>query len=133
MSSKGVNKVLLIGNVCQDPELRYTKEQLPVANMSVATNDFRKGEKVTEYHKCVAFGDLVEKFIKPYLKKGNTVYIEGSLQTNSFTDKQTGVTKYSTQIVVRDLQSISNKRVEEKTEEPDQQTPEEFLDDDIPF
>ena len=75
---KGVNKVLLIGNVCQDPEIRYTKEQLPVANMSVATNDFRKGEKVTEWHKCVAFGDLVEKFIKPYLKKGTLFILRGA-------------------------------------------------------
>ena len=134
---KGVNKVLLIGNVCQDPEIRYTAKELPVANITVATNDVKKGEKVSEYHKCVAFGDLVDNFIKPYLKKGAPVYIEGSLQTSSYTDKTTGVKKYSTQIVIRDLQDLGGKRedspAQQQPQEKKQPSTFEDFDDDIPF
>ena len=134
---KGVNKVLLIGNVCQDPEIRYTAKELPVANITVATNDVKKGEKVSEYHKCVAFGDLVDNFIKPYLKKGAPVYIEGSLQTSSYTDKTTGIKKYSTQIVIRDLQDLGGKRqdspAQQQAQEKKQPSTFEDFDDDIPF
>lgn len=131
---KGINKVLIIGNVCQDPEIRYTAKELPVANITVATNEVKKGEKVAEYHKCVAFGDLVEKFIKPYLKQGAPVYIEGSLQTTSYTDKTSGVKKYSTQIVVRDLQDLGGKKQESSQEQTQQPTfKKEEFDDDIPF
>tara|TARA_R100001594_G_C3931690_1_gene238325 strand:- start:263 stop:661 length:399 start_codon:yes stop_codon:yes gene_type:complete len=131
---KGINKVLLIGNVCQDPEIRYTGKELAVANITVATNEIKKGEKVAEYHKCVAFGDLVENFIKPYLKQGAPVYIEGSLQTSNYTDKTTGVKKYSTQIIIRDLQDLGGKKKEEPQEQPQKPTfKEEDFNDDIPF
>tara|TARA_R100000808_G_scaffold24974_1_gene60054 strand:- start:1730 stop:2188 length:459 start_codon:yes stop_codon:yes gene_type:complete len=151
---KGLNKVLLIGNLGADPDIRYTQDNAPVANFTVATNEYSsKKEQITEWHKCVAFGragdknNLVERYIKPYLKKGSSVYIEGSLQTTSYTDRD-GVKKYSTQIVVRELQGLSSSaqgdsqeappKPAETRQEPPQEAAQQFnpsedFDDDIPF
>lgn len=104
MASKGVNKVILVGNLGQDPEIRYMPGGGAVANISIATseswNDKTTGEQKekTEWHRVVIFGKLAE-IAGEYLKKGSQVYIEGALQTRKWTD-QSGVDKYTTEIVV---------------------------------
>lgn len=104
MASKGVNKVILVGNLGQDPEIRYMPSGGAVANISIATSESWKdkatGEQKekTEWHRVVIFGKLAE-IAGEYLKKGSQVYIEGTLQTRKWTD-QAGVDKYTTEIVV---------------------------------
>lgn len=104
MASKGVNKVILVGNLGQDPEVRYMPGGGAVANVSIATSESWKdkatGEQKekTEWHRVVIFGKLAE-IAGEYLKKGSQVYIEGALQTRKWTD-QSGVDKYTTEIVV---------------------------------
>lgn len=104
MASKGVNKVILVGNLGQDPEVRYMPSGGAVANISIATSESWKdkatGEQKekTEWHRVVIFGKLAE-IAGEYLKKGSQVYIEGALQTRKWTD-QAGVDKYTTEIVV---------------------------------
>lgn len=107
--TKGVNKVILVGNVGQDPEVRYSQSGSAVATLSVATSESWKdknGEKQerTEWHRCKAFGKLAE-IVGEYVKKGRQVYIEGSLRTEKFTDKQ-GVEKYATDVVLDELQLL---------------------------
>lgn len=104
MAQRGVNKVILVGTLGQDPEVRYMQGNKAVANLSLATNeswrDKQTGEmkKKTEWHRVVLFGKLAE-VAGEYLKKGAQVYIEGQLRTRKWTD-QTGVEKYTTEIVV---------------------------------
>ena len=104
MASRGVNKVILVGNLGQDPEIRYMPNGGAVANMTLATSeswrDKATGEQKekTEWHRVVLFGKLAE-VAGEYLKKGSQVYIEGALQTRKWTD-QAGVEKYTTEIVV---------------------------------
>jgi len=97
-----VNKVILIGNLGADPELKYTRSNRPVCNLSLATNEVFKdktGQKQerTEWHRVTVWGDSAENCSK-YLAKGRTVYIEGSLQTRSWDDKE-GKKRYSTEVV----------------------------------
>jgi len=104
MASRGVNKVILVGNLGQDPEVRYMPNGGAVANITLATSeswrDKQTGEtkEKTEWHRVVLFGKLAE-VAGEYLRKGSQVYIEGSLQTRKWTD-QAGVEKYTTEIVV---------------------------------
>lgn len=104
MSSRGVNKVLLVGNLGQDPEIRYMPNGGAVANISLATSeswrDKQTGEnrEVTEWHRVVLFGKLAE-VAGEYLRKGSQVYIEGQLRTRKWQD-QSGQDKYSTEVVV---------------------------------
>lgn len=104
MASRGVNKVILIGHLGQDPEVRYMPNGGAVATLSLATSetwrDKQSGEQKekTEWHRIVLFGKLAE-IAGEYLRKGSQVYIEGSLQTRKWTD-QAGVEKYTTEIVV---------------------------------
>ncbi|KQN60709.1 MULTISPECIES: single-stranded DNA-binding protein [Rahnella] len=104
MASRGVNKVILVGNLGQDPEIRYMPNGGAVANMTLATSeswrDKATGEQKekTEWHRVVLFGKLAE-VAGEYLKKGSQVYIEGALQTRKWTD-QAGVEKYTTEVVV---------------------------------
>ncbi|WP_413736116.1 single-stranded DNA-binding protein [Sodalis sp. RH21] len=104
MASRGVNKVILVGNLGQDPEVRYMPNGGAVANMTLATSeswrDKQTGEtkEKTEWHRVVLFGKLAE-VAGEYLKKGSQVYIEGALQTRKWTD-QAGVEKYTTEVVV---------------------------------
>lgn len=104
MASRGVNKVILIGNLGQDPEVRYMPNGGAVANITLATSeswrDKATGEQKekTEWHRVVLFGKLAE-VAGEYLKKGSQVYIEGALQTRKWTD-QAGVEKYTTEVVV---------------------------------
>lgn len=104
MASRGVNKVILVGNLGQDPEVRYMPNGGAVANITLATSeswrDKATGEQKekTEWHRVVLFGKLAE-IANEYLRKGSQVYIEGALQTRKWTD-QAGVEKYTTEIVV---------------------------------
>lgn len=104
MASRGVNKVILVGHLGQDPEVRYLPNGGAVANITLATSeswrDKATGEQKekTEWHRVVLFGKLAE-IAGEYLRKGSQVYIEGTLQTRKWTD-QAGVEKYTTEIVV---------------------------------
>ena len=100
-----VNKVILVGNLGRDPEIRSMPNGDRIANLSIATSetwrDKSSGERKekTEWHRVVIFNDNLVKVAEQYLKKGSKVYIEGSIQTRKWTDQQ-GVEKYSTEIVV---------------------------------
>jgi single-strand DNA-binding protein len=104
---KSVNKVILVGNVGKDPEVRYSQSGTPVANFSLATNERFKDrndewQDRTEWHNIVAWQRLAE-IVGEYVAKGSKVYIEGKLQTTSWEDRQSGERKYRTEIVARDL------------------------------
>ena len=102
MASRGVNKVILVGNVGNDPEVRYMPNGNAVANVSVATSDSWKDKNTgdqqerTEWHRVVFFNRLAE-IVEQYIKKGSKLYLEGRLQTRSW--EQDGVKRYSTEIV----------------------------------
>lgn len=107
-----VNKVILIGRLGADPEVRFTQEGTMVANLRLATNEYRKdknGERVerTEWHRVVTFGRLAE-VCQSYLAKGKLVYIEGRLQTRSWEDKE-GNKRSTTEIVAATLQMLDGK------------------------
>ena len=101
-----VNKVILIGNLGADPEIRRTQDGRPIANLSVATSeswrDKNSGERreKTEWHRVVIFNEGLCKIAENYLKKGSKVYLEGQLQTRKWTD-QSGQDKYSTEVVLQ--------------------------------
>jgi single-strand DNA-binding protein len=101
-----VNKVILVGNLGRDPEIRSTQDGTKVANLSLATSeqwrDRNSGERRerTEWHRVVVFNDKLCEVIEKYLKKGSKVYIEGQLQTRKWTD-QSGVEKYTTEVVLQ--------------------------------
>lgn len=105
-----VNKVILVGNLGKDPEIRRTQDGRPIANLSVATSetwrDKNSGERKekTEWHRVVIFNEGLCKVAEQYLKKGAKVYIEGALQTRKWTD-QSGVEKYSTEVVLQGFNS----------------------------
>ena len=102
MASRGVNRVTILGNLGNDPEVKYTASGSAIANLTVATsaswNDKTTGEKkeITEWHRVVLFGKLAE-LAGEYLRKGSQVYIEGQLRTRKWTDNA-GVDKYTTEI-----------------------------------
>jgi len=108
----GVNKVILVGNLGADPEVRYTTSGSAVANLRIATSeewrDRNSGEKQsrTEWHRVVAFGRLGE-ICAEYLHKGKQIYIEGRIQTRSWEDKD-GNTRYTTEIVAREMQMLGS-------------------------
>ncbi len=107
MAGKSVNKVILLGNLGKDPEVKYTPSGTPVAKITVATNERFKDkdgqwQDRTEWHNVVLWQRLAE-IAGEYLKKGGKVYIEGKLQTRSWDDKQTGQKRYMTEIVANDL------------------------------
>ena len=110
--SGSVNKVILIGNLGADPELKYMPSGDPVANFSIATTETyrdRDGnqQKKTEWHKIVAFRKLAE-ICGEYLKKGKQVYVEGKIQTRSWEDNS-GVKRYTTEIVANQMQMLGRK------------------------
>ncbi len=106
-----VNKVILVGNLGRDPEVRHTQDGKPIVSLSIATSeswrDRNSGERKekTEWHRVVIFSEGLAKVAEQYLKKGSTVYIEGQLQTRKYTDKD-GVEKYSTEIVLQGFNSV---------------------------
>ena len=101
---RGVNKVILVGTLGRDPEMRYTADQKAIANLSIATSEQWKDrntgqqQEKTEWHRVVIFGKLAE-IAGQYLKKGSQVYLEGKIQTRKWQD-QSGADRYSTEIVI---------------------------------
>ncbi|EAO2846437.1 single-stranded DNA-binding protein [Salmonella enterica] len=127
MTARGVNKVILVGNLGQEPEIRYMPNGGAVANLTLATSetwrDKQTGEpkEKTEWHRVVVFGKLAE-IAGEYLQKGAQVYIEGALQTRKWTD-QSGQEKYTTEIIVNvggTMQMLGNRR--EASQSPAPQT-----------
>jgi single-strand DNA-binding protein len=117
MAGKSVNKVILVGNLGKDPELKYTPQGTPVAKLTIATNERFKDKSGewqdrTEWHNVVLWQRLAE-IAGEYLKKGRTVYIEGSLRTNSWDDKETGQKKYRTEIIAQNMQMLDKKSDDE--------------------
>ena len=141
----GVNKVILIGNLGKDPEIKYTTSGQAVANFSIATTEGRKnkdGERqdYTEWHRIVAWGRLAE-ICGEYLSKGKMVYIEGSIRTRSWEDKE-GKTRWTTEIIARTMQMLSPAGSRGESPAPSgDHVPDDFdtgadafsSDDDIPF
>jgi single-strand DNA-binding protein len=111
--ARGVNKVILIGNLGQDPEVRFTPSGTAVANLNLATTDTwmdrQSGQRQerTEWHRVVMFNKLAE-IAQQYLKKGSKLYVEGRLQTRKWQD-QNGQDKYSTEIVANDMQMLDGR------------------------
>lgn len=150
---RGINKVILVGNLGDDPTVRYAQSGAAITTISVATSESWKdknGEQQerTEWHRVKAFGRLAE-IMGEYLKKGAQVYIEGSLRTEKFTDKN-GVEKYSTDVIADIMQMLGGKpegerpQRAERTEQaprpaarreapPPPRNDDPFPDDDIPF
>ena len=143
MARSGINKVILVGNLGKDPDMRYTAGGDAVANLSIATseswNDNQTGEKKekTEWHRVVFFRRIAE-VCGEYLKKGSSVYIEGSLRTRDWEDDQ-GNKRYTTEIIVREMQMLGGRRSEDNMDQSPQMNssspqPEEgLIDDEIPF
>ena len=106
-----VNKVILVGNLGADPEIRRTQDGRPIANLSIATSeswkDKNSGEKreKTEWHRVVIFNEGLCRIAEQYLKKGAKVYVEGQLQTRKWKD-QSGQDKYSTEVVLQGFNSV---------------------------
>ena len=111
--AKSVNKVILLGNVGKDPEIRSTGGGTLVANFTLATSDRQKDaqgnwQDRTEWHNLVAFTRLAE-IVRDYVKKGSKLYVEGKIQTRSWDDKETGAKRYRTEIIVNDLSLLSGR------------------------
>ena len=133
-----INKVIIVGNLGRDPEVRYTADNKAITNVSIATTDRYKdkhsGEQkeITEWHRVVFFNRLGE-IAAEYLKKGSQVYIEGKLRTRKWTDKD-GAEKYSTEIIADQLQMLGGRASEATSATPAPKAkPADDLDDDIPF
>lgn len=147
--SRGINKVILVGNVGQQPDVRYTQSGSAVCNFSLATTDSWKSketgqlEQRTEWHRVVAFARLAD-IVKDYLSKGSKVYLEGSLRTRKWTDNN-GQDRYTTEIVADQLVMLDRKGevdasavpsddLQSVPQQPSAQLAEPAIqDDDIPF
>ena len=153
-----VNKVILIGNLGRDPEIRSTQDGREIANLAIATSESWKdkstGERKekTEWHRVVIFNDGLVNVVKNYLKKGAKVYIEGSLQTRKWTDKD-GQEKYSTEVVLQGFGGVltmldgksgggssenagggyNQSYSQPASSSQGQKAPAELMDDEIPF
>jgi single-strand DNA-binding protein len=146
MARSGINKVIIVGNLGQDPEIKYTAGGAAVTTLSIATSDSWKDkdsgmdQERTEWHRVVLWRRLAE-IAGEYLKKGSKVYIEGQLQTRKW--EQEGQTRYTTEIIARDMQFLdsrgsSNTSSAQKSSEMNDQSaadvPDSAIDDDdIPF
>ena len=146
MARSGINKVIIVGNLGQDPEIKYTAGGAAVTTLSIATSDSWKDkdsgmdQERTEWHRVVLWRRLAE-VAGEYLKKGSKVYIEGQLQTRKW--EQEGQTRYTTEIIARDMQFLdsrgsSNNESTQKSSEMNAQSvadvPDSAIDDDdIPF
>ena len=145
MARSGINKVILVGNLGQDPEIKYTAGGAAVTTLSIATSDSWKDKDTgedqerTEWHRVVLWRRLAE-IAGEYLKKGSKVYIEGQLQTRKW--EQEGQTRYTTEIVARDMQFLDSRGGGSNSNQDDQRSadtsrpdvPESDIDDDdIPF
>ena len=145
MARSGINKVILVGNLGQDPEVKFTAGGAAVTTLSIATSDSWKDKdsgmdkERTEWHRVVLWRRLAE-IAGEYLKKGSKVYIEGQLQTRKW--EQEGQTRYTTEIIARDIQFLdsrgsantSSQEGAGKSKEPAPDVPDSGIDDDdIPF
>jgi len=145
--SKSVNKVILVGNVGKDPEVRYTPSGTPVAIFSLATNEKFKNrndewQERTEWHSIVAWQRLAE-IVGEYVAKGSKVYVEGKLQTSNWEDRQSRERKYRTEIVARELLLLGPRdhssgdhqgpTDNENESHISHASPGEIVDEDIPF
>ncbi|MCG6871124.1 MAG: single-stranded DNA-binding protein [Gammaproteobacteria bacterium] len=125
--ARGVNKVILVGNLGRDPEVRYTPGGAAVTNVSLATSeswkDKESGESKerTEWHKVVFFGRLAE-IAGEYLKKGRQIYIEGTLRTNKWQDKE-GNDRYTTEIIASEMQMLGSRGGEGSPDAMNQDVP----------
>lgn len=112
MASRGVNKVILVGNLGNDPDVRYMQNGNAVANVSLATSETWKDKNTgdqqekTEWHRVVFFNRLAE-IVEQYVKKGSKIYVEGRLQTRSW--EQDGVKRYTTEIVANEMQMLDSR------------------------
>jgi len=114
MASRGVNKVILVGNLGRDPETRYMPSGSAVTNLRIATSEQWKdkttgeNQERTEWHSVAMFGKLAE-IAAEYLRKGSQVYIEGKLRTRKYQDKTDGKDRYSTEIIADEMQMLGSK------------------------
>lgn len=111
--ARGVNKVILLGNVGKDPEIRTTAGGMNVASFSLATAERTKDQQgnwtdKTEWHNLVAFGRTAE-IVRDYVKKGTQLFIEGKIQTRSWDDKESGQKKYRTEIIVNEMNLLGGR------------------------
>ncbi len=112
--ARGVNKVILVGNLGRDPETRYMPSGSAVTNLRIATSESWKDKQTgeqqerTEWHSVAMFGRLAE-IAAEYLRKGSQVYIEGKLRTRKWQDKQTGQDRYTTEVVADEMQMLGAK------------------------
>ncbi len=144
--ARGVNKVILVGNLGQKPEMRYTQTNTAVATLSIATSeswkDKESGEQreKTEWHRVVFFGKLAE-IAEQYLDKGSQVYVEGKLQTRKWQDKD-GNDKYTTEILGNEMNMLGGRQSSSDSDAYDQSQPtsqtaqsqdSQISEEDIPF
>lgn len=141
--SKGINKVLIIGNLGQDPEVKYTPQGSAITNISVATSETWKDKQTgqaqerTEWHRIVFFNRLAE-IAGEYLRKGSKVYIEGQLRTRKWQD-QSGQDRYTTEIVAREMQMLDSRDNSQPAQAQHRSAPQaapdigDGFDSDIPF
>ena len=144
--SRGVNKVILVGNLGQKPEMRYTATQTAVANLSIATTESWKDKESgenrdkTEWHRVVFFGSLAE-IAEKYLDKGSSVYVEWKIQTRKWQDKD-GNDRYTTEVLGNQLTMLGSRSSSDSSNQtdnssntpfPDDDSGEGLSDDDIPF
>ena len=115
-----LNEIMIAGFLGSDPEIRYLNEETAVARFAVATNEFytdKDGEKqsITTWHDCLFYGNTAEKFIKPFVKKGDNIFVRGKLRKRIFTD-QDGQSRLAVEIIGSEIQII--KSAAEKTQNP---------------
>lgn len=130
-----MNKVQLIGRLTKDPELKYTKTNIPVARYTIALNDGYGEKQTTEYINIVSWGNSGE-FVSQYFKKGQAIAIVGRLKNNNYEDKN-GNKRYTTEVVTESIEFVGDKKKEEDEEKaiPDKLYMDdiEFSDDELPF
>jgi len=139
--SKGVNKAIIVGNVGQDPDTKYTQDGKPIVNLSIATSESWKDQQGqrqerTEWHRVVFYGKLAE-IVDSYVKKGSKLYVEGSIHTRKWQDKD-GQDRYTTEIKGREMQMLDSRDSAPAPQQAPQQAPQSVppsMDDptDIPF
>ena len=118
MASRGVNKVILIGNCGNDPETRYMPNGNAVTNLTLATSESWKDKETgnpveeTEWHRCTFYGKLAE-IVAEYVKKGSKIYVEGKLKTRSW--EQDGIKRYATDIIANNMQMLDGKGEQQST------------------
>lgn len=130
----GINKVVLIGRLTKDVELRATPSGSEVCNFSLAVDDYNGKENVAYFIECIAWNQTA-RFVTTYCKKGTLIAVDGKLQTRKY-DRKDGTKAYVTEVVCSNVQSLQSKTKEEQTQIPDvkeEQDAFDFLQDELPF